>query len=133
MPDSRFRPDTSFSDEDIALIEKRLKRNLPDDYINFIKEYGPAFVGGAVDGDEGLAISGFEGHGENGVSEMLDMYDDLWDNSLFPFASCVLGNVWILDENNEVFYINYYGGTTKAVKVAENFQEFLDRIIVTDE
>jgi hypothetical protein len=133
MSDARFEADTPFSDDDINAIENSLKRKLPSDYVNFVKQYGPAFVGGAVDGDENLSVLCFLGRGKDGVSEMLDEYDDLWEDSLFPFARCELGNRWILDENNEVFYINYYGSTTKVEKVSDSFQDFLDRIIVVDD
>jgi hypothetical protein len=130
MPDSRFKAAKPFSEAEITEIERALGRPLPKDYCEFVKEYGGAFVGGLIDGSEDLPILAFFSAGEDdGVLRKLKWYTDLRDDGVLPFADCVLGNLYVLNPENAVYYINYYGGKTTARKVADSFHDFVARIV----
>lgn len=134
MSDPRFEAERPFTGEEIKALEVFVGRSLPESYKAFLTDYGGAFVGGLVDGAEDLPISGFFGVcGERGVLNIMTEYPDFRDEGALPFGDCVLGNLWVLDRNNQVYYINYYGGCTSATKVADSFENFLSRIVVTDE
>ena len=134
MPDPRFEAGPQFSESEIGEIEKILGRKLPKDYREFIKEYGGAFVGGLVDGSEDLPILKFFGPGHGGgILGELNTYSDLKNDSALPFARCELGNIYVLNRENMVYYINYYGGKTTSQGVADNFKDFISRIVVTEE
>jgi hypothetical protein len=129
MPDSRFEADEPFSEADIIAIEKVLGRPLPRDYCDFAKEYGGAFVGGLIDGSNELPILTFFSAGEDdGILRTLKTHPDLRDDGVLPFADCVFGNLYVLTAENAVYYINYYGGKTTVRKVADSFQDFVNRI-----
>lgn len=134
MPDSRFEPAEPFSLAAIRAIERELGRELPKDYCEFVKEYGGAFVGGLIDGATDLPILTFFGADEHrGVLSKLRTHPDLRNDGVLPIADCELGNLYVIGQENAVFYINYYGGQTTARKVANSFQEFVSRIVVQDE
>lgn len=131
MMDEKFECSTPFSDAYIEKIELSLNRKLPDDYRNFVKKFGGAFVGGEVDGSEEFSVLDFFGLEEgNSVLEMLEIYPDLNSDGALPVARCELGNIYVLNNKNEIFYINFYGGKTSATRVSSCFQDFIDRIVV---
>lgn len=134
MPDPRFESGSQFSELEIKEIEKIIGRDLPEDYRAFVKEYGGAFVGGFVDGHKDLPLLRFydASHG-GGIFNALNTYSDLKEDGALPFARCELGNIYAIDRNNAVHYINYYGGKTKSQKVAENFRDFISRIVATED
>ncbi|QNA82919.1 SMI1/KNR4 family protein [Sphingomonas sp. So64.6b] len=134
MPDPRFESGSQFSESEISEIERVLGRNLPNDYCEFVKEYGGAFVGGLVDGSQDLPILKFfsAGH-DGGILDELDKYNDLKKENILPFARDELGNIYVLNGQNSVYYINYYGGKTTSQKVAINFKNFVSRIVVIEE
>lgn len=131
MIDLRIEAKAPFTQAEISEIERIIQRPLPQDYRDFVGEYGGAFVGGAVDGVEEFHISGFFDASE--VLDHLESYTDLRDDGVLPFGGCVLGNLYVLVEKNEVWYINYYGGQTTVHKVAESFGDMLGRIIISEE
>jgi len=134
MLDSRFEPAAPFSDEEINKIESSIGRELPKDYCEFVKNYGGAFVGGLIDGAADLPILTFFGTDENkGILSKLRTYPDLQNEGFLPIANCELGNIYVLNRENAVHYLNYYGGKTTARKVADTFREFVTRIVVHDE
>lgn len=134
MLDSRFEPAVPFSGSDVDKIESVINRKLPVDYCEFVQEYGGAFVGGLVDGVEDLPILTFFDAGEEkGVLSKLRTHPDLQSESVLPIADCELGNLYVLDRENTIHYLNYYGGQTTARKVADSFTEFIARIVVQDE
>ena len=134
MTDPRFEPSAPFSETDIEAIESEIGRKLPDSYRDFVREYGGAFVGGLVDGSGELPVMRFIGaSGNYGVLDMLKLHSDLREDRILPIADCEFGNLYVFDRENRVHYINYYGGRTSARKVADNFQEFIDRIVVSEE
>jgi len=134
MLELRFEPAEPFSDAEINEIESNLGRELPKDYCEFVKEYGGAFVGGLIDGAEDLPILTFFGADENkGVLSKLRTDPDLRNDGVLPIADCELGNLYVLDRENAVHYLNYYGGKTTAQKITNSFQEFVARIVVQDE
>jgi hypothetical protein len=130
--DFRFEPNAPYMDSDIEKIENTLKRQLPADYANFVRQYGGAFVGGEV-GKYGESILAFYDNDKEGIYWAMEAYDDFTDEGILPFARCELGNIWILDIDNSIHYVNYYGGTTEVTKIADSFREFLDRIVVADD
>ena len=134
MIDPRFVAGIQFSESNIVEIEKALGRHLPQDYQAFVKAYGGAFVGGAIDGSEELPILNFFDAGsDRGVIAVLDRYEDLKGDGVLPFARDELGNIYAQNPSDEIFYINYYGGSTSAKRVADNFSDFLSRIVVIDD
>lgn len=134
MTDPRFEAGEKFSDQDITEIESALGRKLPADYQKFVKHYGGAFVGGVVDGSEDLPVLGFFKAGKHdGIVDILNVYEDLRDDGVLPIARDELGNIYAQKPNEYIYYINYYGGTTSARKVANNFSDFLFRIVVIDD
>ena len=134
MADFRFETELPFSDAEIGEIEKVVGRSLPEAYSAFVKQYGGAFVGGLVDGVEDLPIlSFFSASGDSGVIANLNRYSDLKEDRVLPIAGCALGNLYVLDRDNEVYYINYYGGQTSARKVSDTFEGFVERIVVPQE
>ena len=131
MRDPRFEPATPFSEMEIREIEGTIRRKLPEDYCEFVKEFGGAFVGGLVDGTDELPILTF--FSADGVLSHLRTHPDLQEIGVLPIADCALGNLHVLELNNSIHYINYYGGTTTARKVADSFRDFVARIVVSQE
>ena len=129
-----LEPATPFSDSDIKEIEGAIGRALPVDYCVFVRKYGGAFVGGLVNGSDGLPILAFMGPDEeNGVLSALKTHPDLRSEGILPFADCELGNLYVLDRQNAVHYLNYYNGDATAQKVADSFQDFIERISIPEE
>ena len=87
-----------------------------------------------MDGSEELPILRFltATHG-GGVMDALAKYSDLKDDGVCPVARCELGNIYVLDRAGVVHYINYYGGKTTSLRVAEDFQDFVYRIVVSND
>lgn len=134
MSDPRLEPAAPLSDAEIGEIEKALGRELPEDYRRFLRTYGGAFVGGLINGSNELPILTFFGAGEcNGLLPTLRRHPDLRSEGTLPIADCELGNLYVLDREHAVHYINYYGGKTTARKVSHSFQDFVSRIVVTGE
>ena len=134
MPDPRFEPATPLSETQIEELETVLGRQLPQEYRDFLTQYGGAFVGGSIDGTEELPILSFFGAEEDkGLLATLKAYPDLRADGVLPIARCALGNIYVLDRNNAIHYINYYGGKTTAQKVAASFHNFIARIVVPEE
>ncbi len=106
---------------------------MPSAYRGFLKEFGGCFVGGLIDGSVDLPISQFLGTGECGILWTLRGVDEFKKYSILPIATCEFGNLYAFDLKNAVHYINYYGGQTLTMKVADSFQEFLDRIVPEEE
>lgn len=129
MTDPRFEPSTPFTDRDIREIEESLSRKLPEDYLEFVKQYGGAFVGGQVEGAQTTSILGFsEAQEYKGPSSLLETYSDLRRAGALPFADCEFGNIYVLTATNEVFYISYTEGETSSFKVSDSFSDFISRI-----
>ena len=131
MSDFGFEPGVPFQETQIKRIEEVIGRRLPDDYVAFVKQYGGAFVGGYVDGSEDFPILAFfDASEEKGILRNLNALPDLMEDGILPFADCELGNVYVFDKENRVHYINYYGGKTTSKKIANDFGDFLRRIVV---
>jgi hypothetical protein len=134
MSDPRFEIGTQFSETDILKIEQALRRHLSQDYREFVKVYGGAFVGGTIDGSDELSILNFfDASNDRGVSAVLSRYEDLKEDGILPFARDELGNIYVQNVDDEIFFINYYGGCTSVRRVADNFSEFIARIVVADQ
>jgi SMI1 / KNR4 family (SUKH-1) len=130
MAARRFGPGTPLTLHDLAEIETALGRVLHPAYRAFAREYGDAFVGGLVDGSEDLPILQFLG--ARRILSSIAMLRDLTEIGAFSFADCELGNPYVMDVDGSIFYIDYYGGTTRAHRVSDSFEDFLDRIVVED-
>ncbi len=134
MPDARFEVEVPFSDSDIRQIESAIGRELPKSHTDFVKKYGGAFVGGLVDGSDDLPIlTFFDTSKEKSVLASFGTHPDLRGDGVLPIADCELGNLYVLDRDNTVHYISYYGGKTEASKVADTFEDFVARIVVDKE
>lgn len=134
MPDLRFEKTQGFSGAQIVAIELKIGRRLPDAFSHFLKEYGGAFVGGSIDGSHDFSVLAFFGpEPESGILSRIEAYPDLKEEGVLPIACCELGNIFVLDRQNAVYFINYYGGRTSASKVASSFEEFLARIVIDPE
>jgi hypothetical protein len=134
MGDPRFEAAPPFSDVEISEIEAVLGRRLPDDYLEFVKQYGGAFVGGLVDGSEELPIlTFFDAGNDRGVLSKLSAHPDLRGDSILPIADCELGNLYVLTKENAVYYIDYYGGKAASRKVSNSFHDFVTRIVISEE
>lgn len=131
MLDSRIEPENPLTKTDIAKLEKILGHSVSLEYSAFACHYGGASVGGLVDGDTELPILTF--FNMEKLLSMLETYTDLRDDGVLPVADCEVGNLYVLDRENSVHYINYYGGRTTARKVADSFGDFLARIVVTED
>lgn len=132
MADPRFEPGAPMSEAELVDVERELGRPLPDVYRRFVKEYGGAFAGGWVDGNEGLSVLSFFGSEGAGVLSKLRLHADLRDEGLLPIAGCELNNLYVLDADDSVWYIDYYGRRKGTQKVSLSFQDFIDRIVVDD-
>ncbi len=134
MSDPRFEAETPFTDAEVAEIEKAIGRSLPSDYLDFVMEYGGAFVGGLVDGSGELSIlTFFSANGDAGIIAKLSTHIDLKNDGVLPIADCELGNLYVLGNDNAVHYINYYSGEIKTTRVGNSFSEFLAKIVVAEE
>jgi hypothetical protein len=134
MSDLRFESGAPFSEADLVKIEREVGRTLPFVYREFVKTKGGAFVGGSVDGREDLPVlSFFSNDSTKGVLSKLATHPDLRDAHVLPIADCELGNLYVLAPDDTVHYINYYGGTTTTMLVASSFQDFINRIRVSEE
>lgn len=120
-----------FAEVEIQEIERVLGRPTPQDYRDFVTNYGGAFVGGSVDGEDEFSILEFFNAPK--VLTKLESYADLRDDGILPFARCEFGNIYVTVSNGEIYYINYYGGETNVQRVAGSFGELLSRIVVTDD
>lgn len=131
MIDPLIEPATPFTEAEFFKIEHMLGRTLPTDYRDFASVYGGAFVGGLIDGDAELPILTF--FTANAVLAKLETHSDLKSDGVLPMADCELGNLYVIDGDNAIHYINYYGGRTTSRKIADKFSDLLPRIVVTDE
>lgn len=122
---------TPFTRQELDEIAESVGRDLPKDYRDFVMKYGGAFVGGLVDGSLEFPILAF--FRASSVLSSLDWHRDLKEANALPFADCELGNLWILDKNNKVHYINYYNKETKVHRVSCSFSEFLSRLTPEDD
>ncbi|WP_367871861.1 SMI1/KNR4 family protein [Luteolibacter sp. Populi] len=130
MLESQIEPDGPFSESYVQAVENALGRKLPDDYRQFVKKYGGAFVGGSL-GDFSI-LGFFDGDENDGILSVLESHDDLRDDGVLPIADDELGNLYVMNKQNSIYYINYYGGGPSVERVAESFQDFIDRIVVRD-
>ncbi|WP_395738017.1 SMI1/KNR4 family protein [Prosthecobacter sp.] len=126
-----IEPAVPFTEMQLASIEQALGRPLPREYRDFASVYGGAFVGGSVDGKAEFPILTF--FGVKAVLLRLDIHDDLKADGVLPVADCEMGNLYVIDRQNVVHYINYYGGQTIARRVADSFDDMLKRIVVSEE
>lgn len=131
MIDPRIEPASPFTEAELAKIEQTLGRSLPKEYRDFASVYGGAFVGGLIDGDVELPILSF--FSADTVLSKLETHIDLKSDGVIPFADCELGNLYVIDREDAVHYINYYGGNTSARRVANRFSDLLSRIAISDE
>jgi hypothetical protein len=131
MIDPRIEPAAPFTAMELTKIEQILGRPLPEDYRDFASAYGGAFVGGLIDGDTELPILTF--FSADAVVSKLETHTDLKSDGVLPFADCELGNLYVIDQEGAVYYINYYGGSTSARRVANRFTDLLPRVVVSDE
>ncbi|MEO1028443.1 MAG: SMI1/KNR4 family protein [Pseudomonadota bacterium] len=81
----------SFTDGDIETIETAIERTLPEALSNFLLDYGDAFVGGNVDGDDLFEVLGF--HSRTDIAKNIFTYEDLIADKAWPFARDSLGNI----------------------------------------
>ena len=58
-------------------------------------------------------------------------YTDLAELGILPFARCELGNLYLLETDGAVHYVDYYGSRQGTKMVSETFQSFVDRIVVS--
>ena len=131
--DPRIKTGTPLSDVAIDAVESALGRDLPADYRAFVAAHGDAFVGGYVDDADALPVLSLFNDAQ--IRQCLATQDDLRVEGLLPFGSCELNNLWVIDckVDHSVHYINYYGGQTKAHRVADTFEDFIQRIVIRDE
>jgi hypothetical protein len=130
LTELHIEPGLTFSDDEISSIETSLGRKLPAQYVVFVKEYGSAFVGGLVDGDQSLPILEFLDPRQ--IASKLESGEDFAVTGVFPFARCELGNLWVFDDSDAIHYINFYGGRTVVVRVERSFEHFVDRIVLEE-
>lgn len=129
MPDPKFEDCTPFTDQDILNIEGLLGRELPDDYRNFVKEYGGCFIAGEVDGSDGFSIDKFyKAQAYTTKGGGVPEWEEYQDIGALPFAKCIMGNVFVMTKNNAIHYVNYYGGKTTTQKIADSFGDFISRV-----
>jgi hypothetical protein len=131
MSDPRFEGKEPYSDELLAEVEKRLGRELPRDYRDFVKQYGGAFVGGAVDGSTAWSVLGF--YKAASILERISFFTELTEQGALNFARDELGNMWVLAGDNSIHFLVTYAGKSSAEKVSDSFQDFLDRIVPDEE
>jgi hypothetical protein len=131
MIDPRIEPAAPFTETELTRIEQTLGRSLPKDYRDFASTYGGAFVGGLIDGSTELPILTF--FSADAVLATLETHTDLKADGVLPIADCELGNLYVIDQEDSVHYINYYGGVTSARNVANRFVDLLPRIVASDE
>ena len=128
LPFEKGRP---FSDGELEALERATGWSLPSDYRSFAKEYGGAFVGGAVDGNSSFPVLAFADFDQaRRTSEDRSVLPDE-----FPlcFAHCELGNLWVFDRRGAVHYVNYYVRPAFSVRVADGLREFVGRIAIDSE
>jgi hypothetical protein len=127
LAELHIEPGYTFTDDDISSIENLVGRKLPAQYISFVKEYGSAFVGGLIDGDQSLPLLDF--FDPKKILSKLNSIEDFAADQIIPFARCELGNIWVLDASDVVHYVNYYGGRTVTERVDNSFEHFVSRIV----
>jgi len=130
MHDPRFEAAQPFEEGEIGKIEDAIGREIPVEYRSFVSAYGGAFVGGLVDGSASLPILRFLTG--DGVLRSLERHSDLKDRGILPVARCELGNIYVIEIDGAVHYLNYYGEKTTASLVASDFSSFLSRIVVVE-
>lgn len=124
-----FENPTPFTEQDIVEIERLLGRELPEDYRRFAKEYGGCLVDGEVDGLAEFAIDVFyQAHAYTNKGGGVPEWEEYQEIGALPFAHCIMGNLFVLTNDNAVHYVNYYGGKTTTQKLAISFGDFISRI-----
>lgn len=119
------------SPDDIAEVGRLAGFALPIDYQHFLAEFGGAFVGGLVDGNEDLPILKFYGRRE--LQDALALHPDMATVPALPIGCCELGNQYVILPDGSVAYVNYYGGQTATTRVSDDFSGFLERMVAEDE
>jgi len=135
--DPRFRARDPFTQAQLIDVERLVQRKLPEEYLDFVRTYGGAFVGGYVDLEGGRAIDRFLSFPQ--IDRCMKLYDDLREENILTIADCILGNMFVLYFDNSVRYIDYYGMThgkhgkaNDTGIVDATFRGFLRRIVVCD-
>jgi hypothetical protein len=131
MSDPRFEGKEPYSDELIGEIETKIGRVLPQDYRDFVKQYGGAFVAGCVDGDRGWSVLGFAR--ADRILGNISFFDELTEQGALNFAKDELGNLWVLAADNSIHFLVTYAGKSSAEKISDSFQDFIDRIVPIEE
>jgi hypothetical protein len=131
MLDPRFEGREPYSDELIAEIETKIGRELPQDYRDFVKQYGGAFVGGSVDGSTSWTVLDFARTDQ--ILWNISFFDELTEQGALKIARDEVGNMWVLAADNSIHFLVTYAGKSSAEKISDSFQDFIDRIVPIEE
>ncbi len=130
MSDSRFEDSTPYSVAILQDLETQLGRKLSDDFRKFALSTGGCFIGGAVDGNDEFPI--LEIYGPREIVDNLKLFSEYADIGALIFGICGFGNPYVLTVDNKVLFMVNYAGKSEVKHVADSFQNFIDRIVVSD-
>lgn len=131
----------NLNDEEISQLETILNCRFPEDYRDFLSQYGRCmFSGEAIVKDEGgnelEVFTMFGGKGEAGnIKKDSDLHPEYTQDRLIPIADDMFDNRFVLHvETGKVGFIDYSSGAATYTHVAKSFEEFVKKIeVVPDE
>ena len=117
-----------FANSEIALIERTLRRRLPDSYRRFVMEHGGAFVGGSLDGGNEYSVLAFDSAAQ--INHSFKLLPEYSDDGMLIFAHCELGGIYVINRDDSIWYRVVWSGKVTSLQVANSFEEFRDRIVI---
>lgn len=141
---------------EVAEIERRLGRSLPEDYKRFLESYGYAGFDGVVsvalpDSSDEVPVMVFFGGGAGGepVLEEFEINEEKFRRGMLPIASDPFGNLFLLEVDGSTSGTVWYADfdrqvpTTSTgdpvgkwnfgiVPVAETFVDFLNQLVAEE-
>ena len=125
---SGIEPALAFTDTELAMIERALRRPVPASYRQFVKEYGGAFVGGSLDGGDEYSILAFDTAAN--IRRNFELLPEYSADGMLIFANCEQGGIYVINHDDTIWYRLVWCGKTTSVRVANSFDEFRDRIVI---
>ena len=117
--------------EEIAEIENRFSKTLPDDYIYFITRFGKCVFedDAKIDGCEVFIFFGSKANTMS-VLEELRHYDQISNEGFLPFAIDSFGNLFLMDMGDYSIWFRDFSpkGITPRRRIANDFTDFLQKL-----
>lgn len=129
------------SAEDLSSLEKALNCSLPEDYANFLLQYGRCMFAGeaSIKLDNGRDLEVFTMFGTKSevgnILSDIQLHPEYFDQGLIPIADDMFNNRYLINKKTgSIFFIDYDAAEASPVLVKNTFTEFINGIeVIPDE